>query len=178
VDQWPRPGSQRFYCHLYPGYNFSSFLALSWRWELGWSLGVLWGSIYVSIGATIRPERFSGRTLLSAGMGWKRIENNNRQLMKLLPEKVGSRLDWLFSVFRSTCWTMPLESRKFLSKGLLLPTWIGITGTVLYVYIGSLAGSLASLGTEGRTRTPAVGIYAVVWLRGHGDPICHSPTRL
>jgi len=60
---------------------------------------------------------------------------------------------------------MPLESRKFLSN--FTSSWIGITpGTVLYVYIGSLAGSLASLGTEGRTRTPAVGIYAVglIWV--------------
>jgi len=55
---------------------------------------------------------------------------------------------------------MPLSHASFFQG--LLPTWIGITpGTVLYVYIGSLAGSLASLGTEGRTRTPAVGIYAV-----------------
>jgi len=40
----------------------------------------------------------------------------------------------------------------------------------LYVYIGSLAGSLASLGTEGRARTPAEWtFYAVGLVNGHSD---------
>ena len=29
-----------------------------------------------------------------------------------------------------------------------------VPGTIMYVYIGSLAGSLATLGAGGRTRTP------------------------
>lgn len=39
-------------------------------------------------------------------------------------------------------------------KGYFLASWIGmIPGTVMYVYIGSLAGDLASLGAGGRERT-------------------------
>jgi uncharacterized membrane protein YdjX (TVP38/TMEM64 family) len=47
----------------------------------------------------------------------------------------------------------------------VLATWVGmIPGTVLYVYLGSLAGSLAELGARdgGRARTPAEwALYAV-----------------
>jgi uncharacterized membrane protein YdjX (TVP38/TMEM64 family) len=38
----------------------------------------------------------------------------------------------------------------------VLASWVGMMpGTVLYVYVGSLAGSLASVGQGGRVRTPA-----------------------
>ena len=52
-----------------------------------------------------------------------------------------------------------------------LASWIGmLPGTVMYVYIGSLAGNLASLGSGERSRTPAewalygVGLMATVVL--------------
>ncbi len=52
-----------------------------------------------------------------------------------------------------------------------LASWIGmLPGTVMYVYIGSLAGDLASLGSGERSRTPAewalygVGLMATVVL--------------
>lgn len=51
----------------------------------------------------------------------------------------------------------------------VIASWIGMMpGTVMYVYIGSLAGSLATLGAEGRVRTSAewilygVGLLATV----------------
>lgn len=38
----------------------------------------------------------------------------------------------------------------------VLASWIGmLPGTAMYVYVGSLAGSLAALGPSGRSRTPA-----------------------
>lgn len=38
----------------------------------------------------------------------------------------------------------------------VLASWVGmIPGTVMYAYIGSLAADIATLGTEGRARTPA-----------------------
>jgi uncharacterized membrane protein YdjX (TVP38/TMEM64 family) len=41
-------------------------------------------------------------------------------------------------------------------KDYFFASWIGMMpGTVMYVYIGSLAGSLAALGSQGRSRTPA-----------------------
>ena len=54
-------------------------------------------------------------------------------------------------------------------KDYLLASWIGmLPGTIMYVYIGSLAADLASLGASGRSRTPAewalygVGLAATV----------------
>ncbi|MCH6570488.1 MAG: TVP38/TMEM64 family protein [Acidobacteria bacterium] len=56
-------------------------------------------------------------------------------------------------------------------KDYFLASWIGmLPGTVMYVYIGSLAGDLASLGSGERSRTPAewalygVGLMATVVL--------------
>jgi len=42
-------------------------------------------------------------------------------------------------------------------------SWLGmLPGTVMYVYVGSLAGDLATLGQGPRTRTPAEwGLYGV-----------------
>jgi len=56
-------------------------------------------------------------------------------------------------------------------KHYFLASWIGmLPGTVMYVYIGSLAGDLATLGIGERSRTPAewalygVGLMATVVL--------------
>ena len=56
-------------------------------------------------------------------------------------------------------------------KHYFLASWIGmLPGTVMYVYIGSLAGDLATLGSGERSRTPAewalyvVGLMATVIL--------------
>jgi uncharacterized membrane protein YdjX (TVP38/TMEM64 family) len=56
-------------------------------------------------------------------------------------------------------------------KHYFLASWIGmLPGTVMYVYIGSLAGDLATLGSGDRSRTPAewalygVGLMATVVL--------------
>ncbi|MCH8017540.1 MAG: TVP38/TMEM64 family protein [Acidobacteria bacterium] len=56
-------------------------------------------------------------------------------------------------------------------KDYFLASWIGmLPGTVMYVYIGSLAGDLAALGSGERSRTPAewalymVGLMATVVL--------------
>ena len=56
-------------------------------------------------------------------------------------------------------------------KDYFLASWIGmLPGTVMYVYIGSLAGDLATLGSGERSRTPAewalyvVGLVATVVL--------------
>lgn len=47
----------------------------------------------------------------------------------------------------------------------LLASWLGmLPGTTMYVYIGSLAGSLAALGQGGRSRTPAEWALFVIGL--------------
>ena len=50
-------------------------------------------------------------------------------------------------------------------KAYFLASWVGMMpGTVVYVYIGSVAGELAALGAGERTRTPAEWILYVVGL--------------
>ena len=64
----------------------------------------------------------------------------------------------------------PSDSTRDLYAPNFFASWIGmLPGTVLFVYIGSLAGSLANLGAKSdRTRTPAewalygVGLLATV----------------
>jgi uncharacterized membrane protein YdjX (TVP38/TMEM64 family) len=44
-------------------------------------------------------------------------------------------------------------------------TWIGMMpGTILYVYIGSLAGEVAKIGDEGKARSPAEWVLLLVGL--------------
>lgn len=132
--------------------------------------GVLWGSIYVSIGATIGAGgAFLVGRYLARGWVEKRIEGNNK--FKAINEAV-AREGWkivglarLSPVFPFNLLNYAFGVTQVSFKDYFLPTWIGITpGTVLYVYIGSLAGSLASLGTEGRDRTPAEWTFYAVGL--------------
>ncbi len=132
--------------------------------------GVVWGSIYVSIGATIGAGgAFLVGRYLARGWVEKRIEGNNK--FKAINEAV-AREGWkivglarLSPVFPFNLLNYAFGVTQVSFKDYFLPTWIGITpGTVLYVYIGSLAGSLASLGTEGRDRTPAEWTFYAVGL--------------
>lgn len=135
--------------------------------------GVLWGSIYVSIGATIGASAafLVGRYLVR---GWveRRIKGNNK--FKAIDEAV-AREGWkivgltrLSPIFPFILLNYAFGVTQVSFKDYFFSTWIGITpGTILYVYVGSLASSLAPLG-EGRTRTPlewalyAVGLMATV----------------
>lgn len=136
--------------------------------------GVLWGSIYVSIGATIGAGgAFLVGRYLARGWVEKRIEGNNK--FKAINDAV-AREGWkivglarLSPVFPFNLLNYAFGVTQVSFKDYFFLTWIGITpGTVLYVYIGSLASSLTSLGTEGRARTPAdwtfyaVGLVATV----------------
>ncbi len=136
--------------------------------------GVLWGSIYVSIGATIgAAAAFLVGRYLARQWVEKRIEGNDK--FKAIDQAV-AREGWkivgltrLSPVFPFNLLNYAFGVTQVSFKDYFFPTWIGITpGTVLYVYIGSLAGSLASLGTEGRSRTPvewafyAVGLVATI----------------
>ena len=132
--------------------------------------GVVWGSIYVSIGATIGAGgAFLVGRYLARGWVEKRIEGNNK--FKAINEAV-AREGWkivgltrLSPVFPFNFLNYAFGVTQVSFKDYFFPTWIGITpGTVLYVYIGSLTGSLASLGTEGRARTPAEWTFYAVGL--------------
>lgn len=136
--------------------------------------GVVRGSIFVSIAATLGAtaaflvgrylardwvaariegnEKFAAIDHAVAREGWKIVG-----LTRLSPIFPFNLLNYAFSVTR-----VSLRDYFFAS-------WIGMMpGTVMYVYIGSLAGDLATLGTQERARTPGewalylVGLVATV----------------
>lgn len=136
--------------------------------------GVVMGTVYVSIasvaGATASfligryfardwvaqklqtNARFAAVSAAVGREGWKIVV-----LTRLSPVFPFNLLNYAFGI---------TEVRL---RDYVVASWIGmLPGTVMYVYIGSLAGSLAGLGTGGRARTPmewalyAVGLAATV----------------
>ena len=121
--------------------------------------GVITGFIAVSIGSTLGAAcafligRYLARDLVAG-----RIAGNEK--FKAVDEAVG-REGWkivlltrLSPVFPFNLLNYAFGLTKVSLKHYFFATWLGmIPGTVMYVYIGSLAGDLASLGGAGRTRT-------------------------
>ena len=121
--------------------------------------GVVTGFIAVSIGSTLGATcafligRYLARDLVAG-----RIAGNEK--FKAVDEAVG-REGWkivlltrLSPVFPFNLLNYAFGLTKVSLKHYFFATWLGmIPGTVMYVYIGSLAGDLASLGGAGRTRT-------------------------
>jgi Uncharacterized conserved protein len=69
-------------------------------------------------------------------------------------------------------------------KDYFFASWIGmIPATVMYVYIGSLAGSLAALGEKGRSRTAAewalygIGLVATIAVTVYATRIAKKSFR-
>jgi uncharacterized membrane protein YdjX (TVP38/TMEM64 family) len=119
--------------------------------------GVAWGSVYVSIGSTLGATcaflvgrhlardwvsariqdnpRFSAIDRAVAEQGWRIVG-----LTRLSPVFPFALLNYAFGLTRVSL------------KGYVLASWIGMMpGTVMYVYLGSLAHA----GATGRQRTPA-----------------------
>lgn len=121
--------------------------------------GVITGFIAVSIGSTLGAAcafligRYLARDLVAG-----RIAGNEK--FKAVDEAVG-REGWkivlltrLSPVFPFNLLNYAFGLTKVSLKHYFFATWLGmIPGTVMYVYIGSMAGDLASLGGTGRTRT-------------------------
>lgn len=132
--------------------------------------GVFWGSIYVSIGATIGAvSAFLVGRYLARGWVEKLMEGNEK--FQAIDEAV-AREGWkivgltrLSPIFPFNLLNYAFGVTQVSFQDYFFPTWIGITpGTVLYIYIGSLAGSLASVGTNRRARTPAEWTFYTVGL--------------
>lgn len=123
--------------------------------------GVGLGSIYVFIGATLGSGAafFVGRYL---ARGWvaKKIEGNDR--FRAIDEAVGregfkivvlTRLSPIFP-FNLLNYAYGLTGVTF--KDYILGTVGMIPGTIMYVYLGSLAGNLATLGAGDTPSDPVV----------------------
>lgn len=121
--------------------------------------GVIKGSIAVSIGSTLgATAAFLVGRYLARDWVSKKIAGNNK--FKAIDEAV-AREGWkivlltrLSPVFPFNLLNYGFGLTKVTLKHYILASWIGmIPGTVMYVYIGSLAGDLATLGTGQRTRS-------------------------
>lgn len=136
--------------------------------------GVVLGSVYVSIGSTAGATcAFLIGRYLARGWVTQRIEGNAK--FKAIDEGV-AREGWkivgltrLSPVFPFNLLNYAFGVTHVSLRDYVLASWIGMMpGTIMYVYIGSLAGDLATLGTGTRTRTPvewalyAVGLLATV----------------
>ncbi len=136
--------------------------------------GVVKGSIAVSIGATLGATcAFLVGRYLTRDWVARWIAGNEK--FKAVDEAV-AREGWkivlltrLSPVFPFNLLNYAFGLTKVSLRHYFFASWLGmIPGTVMYVYIGSLAGDLASLGAGGRTRTTAewilygVGLLATV----------------
>jgi uncharacterized membrane protein YdjX (TVP38/TMEM64 family) len=134
----------------------------------GVMFGVLKGSVLVSAGSTLGASAafLAGRY---AARGWvtRRIEGYPK--FKAVDEAV-AREGWkivgltrLSPVFPFNLLNYAFGVTKVRFWDYVLASWVGmLPGTVMYVYVGSLVGDLASLGVGGRARTPAEWmLYAV-----------------
>ncbi len=140
----------------------------------GFLFGVVEGTIVVSISSTLGSTvaflvgRYFARDMIS-----RRIARN--QKFKALDEAV-AREGWRIVGLIRLCPIFPFNVVNYIFgltrislKEYLLATWIGmLPGTILYVYIGSVAGDLATLSAGGAGRSLAewvlygVGLIATI----------------
>ena len=120
--------------------------------------GVVKGSILVSVGSTLGATCafLVGRYLARDWVGAKIVGNKK---FKAIDEAVG-REGWkivlltrLSPIFPFNLLNYAFGLTKVSLKHYFFASWLGMfPGTVMYVYIGSLAGDLASLGSGERSR--------------------------
>lgn len=124
--------------------------------------GVGFGSIYVSIASTIGATVafLIGRYLARKWIA-KKIENNSK--FKAIDAAIGKE-GWkivgllrLSPVFPFNLLNYSLGITKVSLKDYFLASWIGMMpATIMYVYIGSLAGNIAILGAGGDRQTTSL----------------------
>ncbi len=121
--------------------------------------GVIKGSVLVSVASTLGATCafLVGRYLARDWVGAK-IAGNEK--FKAIDEAVAAQgwkivgLTRLSPVFPFNLLNYAFGLTQVKLNHYLIASWLGmLPGTVMYVYIGSLAGDLATLGTGERTRT-------------------------
>ncbi|MBI5446309.1 MAG: TVP38/TMEM64 family protein [Deltaproteobacteria bacterium] len=132
--------------------------------------GVVQGAAVVSVAATLgAAAAFLVGRYLARGWVARKIEGNAK--FKAIDDAV-AREGWkivgltrLSPVFPFNLLNYAYGLTRVSLRAYFLASWIGmLPGTVMYVYLGSLAGSLATLGQQGHERTPAQWALYVVGL--------------
>ncbi|HAG83367.1 MAG TPA: TVP38/TMEM64 family protein [Cyanobacteria bacterium UBA12227] len=123
--------------------------------------GVVLGSLYVFMGATLgATAAFLVGRYLARGWVANKIEGNDK--FKAIDEAVGREgfkivlLTRLSPVFPFNLLNYAYGLTGVSLKDYFLGSVGMIPGTIMYVYIGSLAGSLAMVGTESQPTNPTV----------------------
>ncbi len=132
--------------------------------------GVVRGSLLVSVASTLgATAAFLAGRYLARDWVARRIEGNER--FRAIDRAVG-REGWkivgltrLSPVFPFNLLNYAYGLTRVSLRDYVLASWIGmIPGTVMYVYLGSLAGSLATLDAGGGGRSRAQWVLYVVGL--------------
>ncbi|MBD2346882.1 TVP38/TMEM64 family protein [Anabaena subtropica] len=123
--------------------------------------GIVWGSVYVFIGATLgATAAFLVGRYLARGWVAKKIADNTK--FAAIDRAVGREgLKIVLLTRLSPIFPFNLLNYAFGITGVSLKDYfIGsvgmLPGTIMYVYIGSLAGNLAMIGTESQPSNPTV----------------------
>ncbi|MDJ0620906.1 MAG: TVP38/TMEM64 family protein [Calothrix sp. MO_192.B10] len=123
--------------------------------------GVVWGSLYVFVGATIgATAAFLVGRYLARGWVAQKIAGNTK--FRVIDEAVGREgLKIVLLTRLSPVFPFNLLNYAYGLTGVSLKDYffgsVGmIPGTIMYVYIGSLAGSLATIGTANQPSNPTV----------------------
>ena len=138
--------------------------------------GVVGGAICVSIGSVLGATcAFLVGRYLTRDWVSQQIQGNSK--FKAIDVAVASEgwkivlLTRLSPIFPFNLLNYAFGVTQVSLRDYFFASWIGmIPGTVMYVYIGSLAGSLAALGSQGRSRTAAewffysIGLVATIAL--------------
>jgi uncharacterized membrane protein YdjX (TVP38/TMEM64 family) len=123
--------------------------------------GVIFGSFYVLIGATIgATAAFLVGRYLARGWVNKKIEGNSK--FRAIDRAVGQEgfkivlLTRLSPIFPFNLLNYAYGVTGVSLKDYLLASVGMIPGTIMYVYIGSLAGNIATLGTSAQPTNPTL----------------------
>ena len=123
--------------------------------------GVVWGSLYVFISATLGATiAFLVGRYLARGWVAKKIEGNHK--FRAIDQAVGKEgLKIVLLTRLSPMFPFNLLNYAFGITGVSLQDYVigsvgMIPGTVMYVYMGSLASNLATIGTASQPTNPGV----------------------
>lgn len=121
--------------------------------------GIFWGSIYVFIGATIGATlAFLVGRYIARGWVASKIEGNKK--FQAIDEAVGREglkivlLTRLSPVFPFNLLNYAYGVTRVTLKDYVIASVGMFPGTIMYVYIGSLAGNLATIGTQSTSVNP------------------------